>query len=127
MISGMKNLAMSPSSSSVLSSFPSLDITVPTEWQGNLLLSDVKLLHKIPIKRQNEIISYVDQYSSNQNLSEAGDIVAYAKELIDKYYFQKFTAPTIANIPEESNTSSDDMILNKISTMLQQDNEIKVK
>ena len=78
MIFGMTNPA--------ISSLPSLDITLPTEWQGNLLFSDVKLLHKIPFKSQNEIISYVDRYSSDRNLLGAGDVVAYAKELIDGYY-----------------------------------------
>ena len=58
---------------------PSLDITLPTEWQGNLLPSDVKLLHKIPIKYQDEIISYVDRYSNNQNVPGAEEVVAYAK------------------------------------------------
>ena len=55
---------------------------LPTE----LLPSDVKLLHKIPIKSQNEIILYVDQYSSNQNLLGTGDVIVYAKELIDGFY-----------------------------------------
>ena len=58
-------------------------------------------------------------------MSGAGDVVAYARGLIDKCYSQQFTVPTIANIPEESNTSPD--ILDKISTMLKQDNEMKVK
>ena len=77
-----------------------MDLILPTEWQGNLLPLDVKLLHKINIKSQYEIISYVNRYFSNQNLSAAGDIVAYAKALIDEYYSQKFTVPTIDDIPE---------------------------
>ena len=48
----------------------------------------------------------------------AGDVVAYDKTLIDEYYFQKFTAPTIAKIPKELNTSLDDMMLDKISTII---------
>ena len=132
MISGMVNPAMLPSSPSLLSSLPSLDLTLPTEWQGNLLPSNIKLLHKIPIKRQNKIISYVDLYASNQNLSGAGNVVTYTKELIDEYYSQKFTAPTIDDIPEELNSSSDtiasnDMILDKISNMIQKENDIKEK
>ena len=38
-------------------SLPSLDMTLPSEWQGNLLPADVKRLHKIPIKYQDQIIS----------------------------------------------------------------------
>ena len=54
-----------------------------------------------------------------------GDVVAYAKELIDEYYYQQFTAPTIEDILEEPNSPSDtitsnDMILDKLSTMFQQ-------
>ena len=69
-IFGMTTPGMPPPSLSLPSSLPSLDLTLPTEWQGNLLPSDVKLLHKMPIKNQDEIISYVDQYSSNQNFLE---------------------------------------------------------
>ena len=70
-----------PSTSPLL---PSLDITLYTEWQGNLLPSDMKLLHKISIKNQDEIISCVDPYSSNQNVLGAEEVVANAKELIDE-------------------------------------------
>ena len=130
MISGMTNPAMQPPSPSLQSSLLSLDLTLLTEWQGNLLPSDVKLLYKIPAKNQDEIISYVDQYCSNQNLSGAGDIIAYAKELIDEYYSQKFTALTITDIPEEPNSSSNtiasnDTILEKILSTFETENDIK--
>ena len=75
-ISGMTTPDMPPPSPSLHSSLPCLDLTLPTEWQGNLLLLDVELLHKIPIKYQDEIISYVDRFSSDQNLSGAGEVVA---------------------------------------------------
>ena len=92
----------------------------------------MKLLHTIPIKNQDEITSYVDQYSSNRNVSGAGDITAYTKELIDEYYSQKFTASTIADIPEGPNSSSNtitsnDIILEKISSIFQKENDIKEK
>ena len=62
----------------------------------------------------------------------AGDVIAYAKELVDEYYFKKCTAPTIADIQEEPNSSSDtivnnDTILEKISSIFQKENDIKEK
>ena len=50
-VSGMTNPTMPPPSPSLLSFLPSLDFTLLTEWQGNLLPSDVKLLHKNRIHR----------------------------------------------------------------------------
>ena len=119
----MTTPGMSLPSLSLPSSLPSLDLTLPTEWQGNLLPSDVKLFHKISIKNQHKIISYVDQYSSNRNVSGAGGIVAYAKELIGEYYSKKFTVPTIADIPEEPksmsslDTTANNDVLEKISNI----------
>ena len=65
-------------------------------------------------------------------MSRAEDVVAYAKELIDEYYFQKFTTPTIDDIPEEPNSSSNkiasnDVILENISSIFQKENDIKEK
>ena len=105
-ISGMTTPGMPQSSPSLLSSHLSLDHTLLTEWQRNLLHSDMKLLYKIPIKNQDEIIAYVDQYSSNQNVSGVGDVVAYAIELIEEYYSKEFTVPTIADITEKPKSLS---------------------
>ena len=93
----------------------------------------MKLFCKIPIKYQDEIISYVDQYSSNQNVSGAGEVVAYATELIDEYYFKRIIESTIADIPEKAktlpskDTTTNNSVLEKIAHIFQKENISKQK
>ena len=79
-VSGITNVDRHSSSS------PSADISLPTEWQGDLHPKTIKLLNKIPRAKQEEIICYVNRYSRSKHISNVAEVTSYAVDMIDMYY-----------------------------------------